>query len=176
MFQSLSITVGDCGCCQICFSSRARQLVVICVIMLLCCATLHSSQTAIVPYCYCWSRYPPRAQSSRLLSSLEHFSCLGQETTWVALFLLQCSCLENPRDGGAWWAAVYGVTQSRTRLKWLSSSSRSCHQAMVFLSDVHCDSEWTCPKSKNFWLGPPLSLPREGQWFVHSLLLVVTPL
>ena len=35
---------------------------------------------------------------------------------------LQCSCLENPRDGGAWWAAVYGVTQSRTRLKWLSSS------------------------------------------------------
>ena len=36
---------------------------------------------------------------------------------------LQCSCLENPRDGGAWWAAVYGVTQSRTRLKQLSSSS-----------------------------------------------------
>ena len=36
---------------------------------------------------------------------------------------LQCSCLENPRDGGAWWAAVYGVTQSRTRLKRLSSSS-----------------------------------------------------
>ena len=33
---------------------------------------------------------------------------------------LQCSCLENPRDGGAWWAAVYGVAQSRTRLKWLS--------------------------------------------------------
>src|SRR5574341_604600 len=36
---------------------------------------------------------------------------------------LQCPCLENPRDGGAWWAAVYGVTQSRTRLKRLSSSS-----------------------------------------------------
>ena len=36
---------------------------------------------------------------------------------------LQCSCLENPRDGGAWWAAVYGVTQGQTRLKWLSSSS-----------------------------------------------------
>ena len=35
---------------------------------------------------------------------------------------LQCSCLENPRDGGAWWAAVYGVTQSRTWLKQLSSS------------------------------------------------------
>ena len=36
---------------------------------------------------------------------------------------LQCSFLENPRDGGAWWAAVYGVAQSRTRLKQLSSSS-----------------------------------------------------
>ena len=35
----------------------------------------------------------------------------------------QCSCLENPRDGGVWWAAVYGVAQSRTRLKQLSSSS-----------------------------------------------------
>ena len=36
---------------------------------------------------------------------------------------LQCSCLENPSDGGAWWAAIYGVAQSRTRLKRLSSSS-----------------------------------------------------
>ena len=38
---------------------------------------------------------------------------------------LQCSCLENPRDGGAWWAAVYGVAQSQTQLKWLSSSNSS---------------------------------------------------
>ena len=36
---------------------------------------------------------------------------------------LQCSCLESPRDRGAWWAAIYGVAQSQTRLKWLSSSS-----------------------------------------------------
>ena len=34
--------------------------------------------------------------------------------------------LENPRDGGAWWAAVYGVAQGRTRLKRLSSSSSNC--------------------------------------------------
>ena len=49
-----------------------------------------------------------------------HFSlsCLGEGTGNP----LQCSCLENPRDGGAWWAAVYGVTQSRTRMKWLCSS------------------------------------------------------
>ena len=38
---------------------------------------------------------------------------------------LQCSCLENPRDRGAWWAAVYGVTQSWTQLERLSSSSSS---------------------------------------------------
>ena len=49
---------------------------------------------------------------------------------------LQCSCLENPRDGGARWAAVYGVAQSRTRLKPLSSSSR--------LSDPFAaKSQWT---------------------------------
>ena len=42
---------------------------------------------------------------------------------------LQCSCLENPRDGGAWWAAVYAVTQSWTRLKRLSSSMASEDEA-----------------------------------------------
>ena len=44
---------------------------------------------------------------------------------------LQCSCLENPRDGGAWWAAVYGVAQSRTRLKRLSSSSSSSIRLLI---------------------------------------------
>ena len=52
-----------------------------------------------------------------------HFSlpCIGEGNSNP----LQWSCLENPRDGGAWWAAVYGVAQSRTRLKQLSSSSSS---------------------------------------------------
>ena len=45
---------------------------------------------------------------------------------------LQCSCLENHRDREAWWAAVYGVTQSQTRLKWLSSSSRDDFTNMHF--------------------------------------------
>ena len=45
---------------------------------------------------------------------------------------LQCSCLENPRDRGAWWAAVFGVAQSQTRLKRLSSSS-SC-MCIFFMS------------------------------------------
>ena len=42
---------------------------------------------------------------------------------------LQRSCLENPRDGGAWWAAVYGVAQSQTRLKRLSSISKLSEEA-----------------------------------------------
>ena len=50
-----------------------------------------------------------------------HFSlsCIGEGNGNP----LQCSCPENPRDGGAWWAAIYGVAQSQTRLKRLSSSS-----------------------------------------------------
>ena len=53
-----------------------------------------------------------------------HFSlsCIGEGNGNP----LQCSCLENPRDGGAWWPAVYGVAQSRTRLKRLSSSIYVC--------------------------------------------------
>ena len=55
-----------------------------------------------------------------------HFSlsCIGEGNGNP----LQCSCLENPRDGGGWWAAVYGVAQSQTRQKRLSSSS-SYHTA-----------------------------------------------
>ena len=45
---------------------------------------------------------------------------------------LQYSCLENPRDRGACWAAIYGVTQSRTQLKRLSSSSSSNHFKPLF--------------------------------------------
>ena len=50
-----------------------------------------------------------------------HFSlsCIGEGSGNP----LQCSGLENPRDGGAWWAAIYGLAQSQTWLKWLSSNS-----------------------------------------------------
>ena len=53
---------------------------------------------------------------------------------------LQCSCLENPRYRGAWWAAVYGVTQSRTRLKWLSSSSSSSTYLEPHI--LECEVKW----------------------------------
>ena len=56
-----------------------------------------------------------------------HFSlsCIGEGNGNP----LQCSCLENPRDSGAWWAAIYGVAQSRTWLKRCSSSSSSSSRA-----------------------------------------------
>ena len=83
---------------------------------------LHSSTLAWkIP----WTEEPGRLQS---MGSLEsdmterlHFSlsCIGEGNG----NRLQCSCLENPRDGEAWWDAAYGVAQSRTRLKRLSSSS-----------------------------------------------------
>ena len=76
-----------------------------------------------------WMEEPGRLQSMGSLQSdmteRLHFhsslSCIGEGNDNP----LQCSCLENPRDGGAWWAVVYGVAQSRTRLKRLSSSRTS---------------------------------------------------
>ena len=66
-----------------------------------------------------------------------HFSlsCIGEGNGNP----LQCSCLENPRDGGAWWAAVYGVAQSRTRLKRLSSSS-----SWPSISSMECPGHLIC--------------------------------
>ena len=61
-----------------------------------------------------------------------HFSlsCIGEGNGNP----LHCSCLGNPRDGGAWWAAVYGVAQSQTRLKWLSSS--------IYIIHIRCHYLW----------------------------------
>ena len=63
-----------------------------------------------------------------------HFSlsCIGEGNGNP----LQCSCLENPRDRGAWWAPVYGVAQSRTRLRRLSSSSSKEIKAIKTLPEM----------------------------------------
>ena len=66
--------------------------------------------------CSPWGRW--ESNTTEQLPFHFSLSCIGEGNGNP----LQCSCLENPRDGGAWWAAVYGVTQSRTRLKRLSSS------------------------------------------------------
>ena len=88
-----------------------------------------------------WTEEPGGLQSMGSLESHMterlhfHFalSCIGEGNGNP----LQCSCLENPRDGEAWWAAVSGVTQSQTRLKQLSSSSsfwrRQWHPTPVLL-------------------------------------------
>ena len=64
-----------------------------------------------------------------------HFSlsCIGEGNGNP----LQCSCLENHRDGGAWWAAVCGVAQSRTQMKQLSSSSSSNLLTVILVAKIH---------------------------------------
>ena len=65
---------------------------------------------------------------------------------------LQCSCLENPRDGGAWWAAVYGVAQSWTWLKRLSSSSSMDLYNPIHLKKVGHAIFWREHMERKFWL------------------------
>ena len=80
-----------------------------------------------------------------------HFSllCIGEGNGNP----LQCSCLENPRYRGAWWASIYGVTQSRTRLKWLSINQR-------WISYCHFSQETQKPWRQN----------------IHNSLMVHAPL
>ena len=77
--------------------------------------------------------YSPWGHKESDMTEQLHFhfslSCIGEGNGNA----LQCSCLENPRDGGAWWAAVYGAAQSRTRLKRFSSSK---------LGSEHCRGRW----------------------------------
>ena len=84
-----------------------------------------------------WTEEPGRLQSMGLLlvatTERLHFdfslSCIGEGNGNP----LQCSCLENPRDGGAWWAAIYRVAQSWTQLKRLSSIVTLCYLLSVLL-------------------------------------------
>ena len=89
-----------------------------------------------------WAEEPGRLQSmwSLELDTTErlhfHFSlsCIREGNGNP----LHCSCLENPRDRGAWWAAVYGVAQSRTRLKRLSSSRSSSTSLLLYANKYLC--------------------------------------
>ena len=113
---------------------------------------------------------PGKSHGQRSLVGCSPWGCWGSDTTeWLHFHFslsriregngkpLQCSCLENPRDGRAWWAAVYGVAQSQTWLKRLSSSSSSisfpgrdyrdlgffftfCQSSVEFT----CETIWTC--------------------------------
>ena len=93
-----------------------------------------------------WTEEPGRLQSmgSRRVghdcaTSLSFsLSCIGEGNGNP----LQCSCLENPRDGGAWWAAVCGVAQSQTRLKRLGGGGGSSERYILFLSKCYIS---VCP-------------------------------
>ena len=109
-----------------------------------------------------WTEEPGRLQSMGLLRVGHNWA------TWLSLFTfmhwrrspLQCSCLENPRDSGLWWAAIYGVTQSRTQQQqhgwsryiyisplewtgWISLQSKGgviCISAVIDISPGNLDS------------------------------------
>ena len=91
-----------------------------------------------------------------------HFSlsCIGEGNGNP----IQCSCLENPRDGGAWWAAVSGVAQSQTGLKRLSSSSSS--SKLELGSCWHVSGSWNHKHQWNFkWKTKVQGL---RSWFLRS--------
>ena len=80
---------------------------------------------------------------------------------------LQCSCLENPRDSGTWWAAVYGVTQSRTRLMWLSNNN---FNMSTFLKKWSGISVLWSGNIHSIW-GQGLYHPDLNLWQTNALLL-----
>ena len=106
-----------------------------------------------------WTEEPGRLSSMGSLrvghdwvTSLS-LSCIGEGNGNP----LQCSCLENPRDGGAWWAAVYGVAQSQTRLKWLSSLAAlftkiSMHSRIIWNGSKRRPTITLCPETMIHWV------------------------
>ena len=108
-----------------------------------------------------WMEEPGRLQSMGSLrvghdwATHFHFSlsCTGEGNGNQ----IQCSCLENPRDGGAWWASVYGVAPSRTRLKRLSSSSSSSTPMEKAMAPHSSTLAWKIP-----WMEEPGRLQSVG--------------
>ena len=79
---------------------------------------------------------------------------------------LQCSCLENPRDGGAWWADVYGVAQSWTRLKQLSSSRGQSALSPYWDKDNadRCSSTWWVLLPSSCWKNYNQIIENHASW------------
>ena len=111
--------------------------------------------------CGPWGRY--ESDTTERLHFQFSLSCIGEGNGNP----LQCSCLENPRDGGAWWAAIYGVTQSQTWLKRLSSSI----EMVEVRSQLIWGIEWKCAD----WImqcSPKLSFPTVLVLHCH---IITTP-
>ena len=124
-----------------------------------------------------WTEEPGRLQSMESLrvgqTKRLHFhfslSCIGEGNGNP----LQCSYLENPGDRGAWWAAVYGVAQGRTRLKQLSSSILYSDFLVLYLISLIC-SRLPIPIS-HYIVSHHVSLgsSRLWQYLRHLLLLMI---
>ena len=111
--------------------------------------------------CSAWGR--KESETTERLHFQFSLSCIGEGNGNT----LPCSCLENPRDGEAWCAAIYGVAQSRTWLKRLSSSTSSFHLCLMnnyayLILNIYTDGEGN---------GNPLhysclenSMDREAWW------------
>ena len=118
-----------CSCYLLLYllSINWRKLIFFCCNLEKAVATYSSTLAWKIP----WTEEPGRLQSMgswrvghdwvKVLHFHFSFSCIGEGNGNPP----QCSCLENPRDRGAWWAAVYGIAQCQTWLTWLSSSSSS---------------------------------------------------
>ena len=109
--------------------------------------------------CSPWGR--KESDTTEQLHCHVSLSCIGEGNGNP----LQSSCLENPRDGGAWWAAIYGVAQSRTRLKWLSSSSMPMKRLPWWLSS----KEFACSARNAFSLDQ--EDPLKEEMATHSKIL-----
>ena len=103
--------------------------------------------------------------------------CIDVNHRYVCLWIgegngnpLQCSCLENPRDGGASWAVVYGVPQSRTRLKWLSSSSMSMKWLHIWKYWEWCLLFTPCPQEAFPTLSTLLEAASWHFFVIHFLI------
>ena len=128
---------------------------------------LYSTEKALAPHS---STLPRKSRGRRSLGGCTPWGRQESDTTERLHFQfslscigegngnpLQCSCQENPSDGGAWWAAVYGVAQSRTRLKRLSSSSSSSSSSMRYssLTSIYFTHSSVCMPILLFQYTPP---------------------
>ena len=122
-----------------------------------------------------WTEEPGRLQSMGLLRVghdwATSLSCIGGGNGNP----LQYSCLENPRNREAWWAAIYGVAQSRTQLTWLSSSSSSSMTSKKGwkFPNSNCKGSVTLKMflellGEAHWLKPP-TLARHHGNYLHDL-------
>ena len=124
--------------------------------------------------CSPWGRW--ESDTTERLHFHFSLSCIGEGNGNP----LQYSCLENPKDSGAWWASVYGVAQSRTRLKRLSSSSSSMGNGeAIYFAKLFCKAAIMknlsiCGLSFQPWASClAFSLPALTRWILVAKLQAV---